>query len=313
LTNSNFENWVLAAAAAHGNYFDEEGYMVDAKGKRKKNKRGEWIQFGVPGHEADMDFGVPIPKRTGMGLDGKKKDKKKRKVGTIRPWSPMEDQLLCAIVHEFGSNWALITDAFAASTPIRGVYHRTEQCRWRFSHLTRLAESEQDQYAIAALNLNKGSARLLMARALPVEDETVRIHFDRSCAVMSKHVKIRKAAKFERVGMNKSRSVSAHRSWRDVQAVCGPPLTPLELADQVLMMAPPNGVAVGTMTPGGQRLGSMGTMGSIGVPSYGARPPMPMAPMPTPPSAPEIPASTRSPALGVKRTIATKRKGKKKN
>ena len=250
----------LAAAAARGFYFDEEGFMVDAKGKRKKNKRGEWIQFGAPGHEADMDFGVPIPKRSGVGLDGKRlKDKKRRKAGAMRPWSPMEDQLLCAIVHEFGSNWALITDAFAASTPIKGVYHRIEHCRWRFSHLTQLAETEHDENAIAALNLNKGSARNLMARALPVEDETVRIHFDRSCAVMAKHMKIRKAAKLERVGMDKSLHAAPHRSWRDVQAICGGVLSPVELADQALMMAPAgNHVPVPvSISPGAQRLGTM--------------------------------------------------------
>jgi hypothetical protein len=32
----------------------------------------------------------------------------------------IEDQLLCAIVHEFGSNWGLITDVFAASAPFKG-------------------------------------------------------------------------------------------------------------------------------------------------------------------------------------------------
>ena len=52
----------------------------------------------------------------------------------------MEDQLLCAIVHEFGSNWGLITDVFAASAPFKGVFRRAEQCRWRFQALTQSAE-----------------------------------------------------------------------------------------------------------------------------------------------------------------------------
>ncbi|ABP00515.1 predicted protein [Ostreococcus lucimarinus CCE9901] len=263
----------LAAAAARGHYFDEEGYMVDIKGRRRKNKRGEYIQFGVPGHEVDMDFGVPIPKRTGPMDDRRRKDaKKKRRAGAMRSWSPMEDQLLCAIVHEFGSNWALITDAFAASTPIKGTYHRIDHCRWRFSHLTQVAEQQQDQRAIAALDLNKGSARTLMARALPVEDETVRIHFDRSCAVMAKHLKIRKAAKMERLGMNKSRRNAPHRSWREVQSICGPTQQPLSLADD----SPVGGVTGnGSVMPGGQRLGTMLPMGGVasgrsGVPSSAA-------------------------------------------
>lgn len=263
----------LAAAAARGNYFDEEGYMVDIKGRRKKNKRGEFIQFGVPGHEVEMDFGVPIPKRPVVPTEDKRRakaEKKKRKMGSMRPWSPIEDQLLCAIVHEFGSNWALITDAFAASTPIKGTYHRVEHCRWRFSHLTQMAEQEQDQNAIAALNLNKGSARMLMARALPVEDETVRIHYDRACAVMAKHMKIRKAAKAERLGMEKNRRHAPHRSWREVQTICGPVSTPVDFAEQVLMMQASNGVmgnVGGMMAPSnimpGQRISPMHSMGNV--------------------------------------------------
>jgi hypothetical protein len=182
----------------------------------------------------------------------------------------MEDQLLCAIVHEFGSNWALITDAFAASTPIKGTYHRVEHCRWRFSHLTQMAEQEQDQNAIAALNLNKGSARMLMARALPVEDETVRIHYDRACAVMAKHMKIRKSAKAERLGMEKNRRHAPHRSWREVQTICGPVATPVDFAEQVLMIQASNAVmgnVSGMMAPSnimpGQRISPMHSMGNV--------------------------------------------------
>lgn len=265
----------LAAAAAHGNYFDEEGYMVDIKGRRKKNRRGEFIQFGVPGHEVDMDFGVPIPKRSTMHMDERRRAreaKKKRRAGAMRSWSPMEDQLLCAIVHEFGSNWALITDAFAAGAPIKGTYHRIEHCRWRFSHLTQVAEQEQNKNAIAALNLSKSGARMLIARALPVEDETVRVHFDRSCAVMAKHMKIRKAAKIERLGMDKSRRHAPHRSWRDVQTICGQLLSPAELAEQTFGAPPvgPNGGQPGLGVPGGQRLGTISPM----TPSRGAVPGM---------------------------------------
>ena len=74
----------------------------------------------------------------------------------------------------------LITDVFAASAPFKGVYRRAEQCRWRFQALTQSAEGEGDPNAMAALNLNKGSARQTMSRALPVEDNTARLHFDRA-------------------------------------------------------------------------------------------------------------------------------------
>ena len=266
----------LNAAAARGFYFDEEGYMVDIKGRRRKNRRGEYIQFGAPGHEVDMDFGVPIPKRAGPSLEEKRRSKeakKKRRAGAMRSWTPMEDQLLCAIVHEFGCNWSLITDAFAAGTPIKGTYHRIEHCRWRFSHLTQIAEQEQNQQAIAALNLNKGSARTLMARALPVEDETVRFHFDRSCAVMAKHhQKIRRTAAQERVGMDKSRRIAPHRSWREVRNFCGPVLSPVKLADQALSALASNGTLPGNgnvMGSGGHRLASISPMGNVIQPGRG--------------------------------------------
>ena len=135
-------------------------------------------------------------------LEKKKSHKKKTRstAGIARPWTPVEDQLLCAIVHEFGSNWGLITDVFAASAPFKGVYRRAEQCRWRFQRLTQSAEGEGDPNAVAALNLNKGSARQVMARALPVEDNTARFHFDRAAQAQARqHKQIGRASCRERV------------------------------------------------------------------------------------------------------------------
>ena len=323
----------LAAAAAHGCYFDEEGYMVDVKGRRKKNARGEFIQFGVPGHEAEMDFGVPIPKRSTQMDERRraKEAKKKRRAGAMRLWSPMEDQLLCAIVHEFGSNWALVTDAFAASAPIKGTFHRAEHCRWRFAHITQLADQEQNKNAIAALNVSKGTARMLIHRALPVEDETVRVHFDRACAVMAKHMKIRRAAQMERHGMDKTHRLAPHRSWREVQMMCEPKLNPVDLAEMTFRQAaPPNPIMPspnGNVMPGVQRLGNipMGNVMSTG------RPGMPgMAPASGLQRAPSGGVPISMPASGskalspgsynlsgsktppVKQTTSMKRKGKRK-
>ena len=172
----------LAAAAARGHYFDEEGYMVDAKGRRrKKNKRGEWIQFGAPGHEVGYGLSV-CPYPSALDADGRQtpqgREEEAHAQAPCGPWSPMEDQLLvrdrARIWFQLGPHHGRVRREHADQGR---VYHRIDHCRWRFSHLTQLAETEHDENAIAALNLNKGSARNLMARALPVEDETVRIHF----------------------------------------------------------------------------------------------------------------------------------------
>ena len=148
--------------------------------------------------------------------DGKKKKSHHKRGGRLlgqpKPWSPVEDALLCAIVHEFGSNWGLITDVFAASAPFKGTYRRAEQCRWRFQRLTRSAEEGGDPAASAALNLDKGTARQTMSRALPVEDNTARVHFDRAAQAQARHAKARRLAAAERAGDDASRRAPPHLS-----------------------------------------------------------------------------------------------------
>ena len=41
--------------------------------------------------------------------------------GQTIPWSEAEDRLLCAIVHEFGSNWFLVADVLSASCAMQGI------------------------------------------------------------------------------------------------------------------------------------------------------------------------------------------------
>ena len=147
----------------------------------------------------------------------------------------MEDALLCAIVHEFGSNWGLITDVFAASAPFKGTYRRAEQCRWRFQQLTRSAEEGGDPAAAAALNLDKGTARQTMSRALPVEDNTARVHFDRAAQAQARHAKARRLAAAERAGDDASRRAPPHASWGAHRGLRG--LDPVEIADQALLEA----------------------------------------------------------------------------
>ncbi len=52
------------------------------------------------------------------------------------PWSEAEDRLLCAIVHEFGSNWFLVADVLSASCAMQGICRSPHTCRYRFRSLT---------------------------------------------------------------------------------------------------------------------------------------------------------------------------------
>ena len=177
-------------------------------------------------------------KKDSSALDGKKKKshhKRARLLGQAKPWTAVEDALLCAIVHEFGSNWGLITDVFAASAPFKGTYRRAEQCRWRFQQLTRSAEEGGDPAAAAALNLDKGTARQTISRALPVEDNTARVHFDRAAQAQARHAKARRMAAAERAGDDASRRLSPHASWGAHRGLRG--LDPVEIADQALLEA----------------------------------------------------------------------------
>ena len=199
----------FAAAAARGHFFDQEGYVVDKNGKRKKNKKGQYVRFH-PGMEEQ--FGV---KKNGKKKEGGKGSIGGERKGAAKPWTASEDALLCAIVHEFGSNWALVADAFGASASLKGSYRRPELCRWRFQQLTRAVELENDPGAFAALNLDKGSARVVMSRSLPLEDETARLHFQAVAHSCSSYAKIRRAALRERVGMDPQKRIKPHQSWKD--------------------------------------------------------------------------------------------------
>jgi len=86
---------------------------------------------------------------------------------------------------------------------------------------------------------------------------------------MSKHMKIRRAAQMEWLGMDKSHRLAPHRSWREVQMMCEPKLSPVDLAEQTFRQAslpnagmpPPNG----NVMPGVQRLGNITSIGGRSV------------------------------------------------
>ena len=48
------------------------------------------------------------------------------------PWTAQEEQLLAAIVFEFGANWGLVSDILSSTTGLCGIYRRPDACRERF-------------------------------------------------------------------------------------------------------------------------------------------------------------------------------------
>ena len=52
------------------------------------------------------------------------------------PWSSMEEQLLCAVVHEFGPNFAFAADVLAGCSQLQGIFRRASQCKEKFKQLT---------------------------------------------------------------------------------------------------------------------------------------------------------------------------------
>ena len=48
------------------------------------------------------------------------------------PWSTAEDQVLMAVVYEFGSNWGLVSDVLSCTYQLRDGFRRPHACRQRF-------------------------------------------------------------------------------------------------------------------------------------------------------------------------------------
>lgn len=50
-------------------------------------------------------------------------------------WNRSEDELLLAVVHEFGLNWTLVSEVLSRSLSMHGIYRPAQQCRQRFRQL----------------------------------------------------------------------------------------------------------------------------------------------------------------------------------
>lgn len=53
----------------------------------------------------------------------------------LLPWTQAEDNLLCSIIHEFGTNWRLVADILSTSCAMSGIFRNSGQCCGRFQEL----------------------------------------------------------------------------------------------------------------------------------------------------------------------------------
>ncbi|GLJ18606.1 hypothetical protein SUGI_0331380 [Cryptomeria japonica] len=86
-------------------------------------------------------MGIPSKKVSIIKLDKKKKKgnrKSRDRLPPADPWTTSEDAVLCAIVHEYGINWALASDTLYGISSggfYRGRYRHPIHCRERFGEL----------------------------------------------------------------------------------------------------------------------------------------------------------------------------------
>ena len=91
-------------------------------------------------------------------------------------WTRGEDDLLLAVVHEFGINWTLVSEVLSLSLSMQGIHRPAQQCRQRFRQLTMQENqdySEERVYASLAQTMSKQQARELLVASLPVRDDAL--------------------------------------------------------------------------------------------------------------------------------------------
>lgn len=103
------------------------------------------------------------------------------------PWSSMEEQLLCAVVHEFGPNFAFAADVLAACSQLQGIFRRASQCKEKFKQLTAPTDGQVSQETALAQQITKGQAREIMQKYMPVPEAALQTHCSALVTIAVKH------------------------------------------------------------------------------------------------------------------------------
>lgn len=175
--------------------------------------------------------------------------------GDAVPWTKPEDHLLCAIVLEFGSNWALVADILNVHSHFQGWHRKADSCRARFRLLTSAEDGTPNEESMfASMNLNRGNARLLVQRSIPAEDAVLRNHVDKIGKFFKAFTAREAQEKQSRKGEN-SQLVSVHASHTKMETLVSASvpsgvLTPQALADIAIAATNANLQQVGLQSHG---------------------------------------------------------------
>ncbi|KAL0019254.1 hypothetical protein WJX77_003503 [Trebouxia sp. C0004] len=155
-----------------------------------KQPRREFVDMGRKS-TSKYDNGKRIAKPPRLSAPGTRFDGTQvRHPGTAPnavPWSSMEEQLLCAVVHEFGPNFAFAADVLGACSQLQGIFRRASQCREKFKQLTAPTDGQVSQETALAQQITKGQAREIMQKYMPVPETALQTHCSSLVSIAVKH------------------------------------------------------------------------------------------------------------------------------
>ena len=227
---------------------------VERKGKKGmviKDKNGKLLK-GAELKKAQME----VAQRQKALEKQRAKDKTP---GETIPWMKSEDNLLCAIVMEFGSNWALVADILNVHSHFQGWHRKQDSCRNRFRLLSTSEDGTPSEESVfASMNLNRNTARLLVQRSIPAEDAVLQNHIEK-IGRSYKSFLLREGQEKERRKAENAQLAPAHASHLQTQnmvtsSIQSTVLTPQALADMAVAMTNANlqqaGLQTGSTNPG---------------------------------------------------------------
>jgi len=204
----------------------------------------------------------------------------------ILSWNKSEDDLLLAVVHEFGVNWTLVSEVLSRSLSMQGIHRPAQQCRQRFRQLIMhegQSLTDEKAYELLSARLGKQQARELLMTSLPVRDEAL-VRFLEALAQVGASAKNRLLAEERRCESVRTQRQETHNSYQKVlsgvlQQTGGRRLNPLEISAHVMntyssqsRQLPAQGYAAGnppshTGNPIDGSNGQTGIQSSVGIPA----------------------------------------------
>lgn len=217
-------------------------------------------------------------------------------------WNRSEDELLLAIVHEFGVNWTLVSEVLSRSLSMQGIHRPSQQCRQRFRQLTiHEGQSLTDEKAYENLStkLGKQQARDLLMASLPVRDEAL-VRFLEALAQVGASAKNRILAEEKRIEAIRTARQEVHVSHKTVlngimQHTGGRHLSPFELSTHMM-----NTLAAQRQLPQANHVAAQGhsignqNPGSIDAGNVNGQNPVGVAAAQQPPQRPAVPSAAQS-------------------